>query len=241
MSFNKSPDISVVLVAGGVGTRMDLPTPKQFLPLGGIPIVLHSFHLFAALEDVAEIVVVCDIPYRIHFPDLSFPRVHFAMPGTRRQDSVWNGFCACHEHSRLICIHDSARPLLSEQDLRSVIAAAREHRAAALAIPVKPTIKQVDEKGFVEKTLDRSRLWEMHTPQVIAPDLLRKGFEMADKNQFAITDDVTLVELIGHPVKLVQGSEYNLKVTTPLDFTIAETLIKSNRMLQNSFPSKSSS
>jgi 2-C-methyl-D-erythritol 4-phosphate cytidylyltransferase len=226
MPSNPLPDISVVLLAGGLGTRMGLPTPKQFLPLGGIPIVLHSFHLFAALHDVAEIIVVCDIPYRIHFPDLSSPRVHFAMPGGRRQDSVWNGLCACLEQSNLICIHDSARPLLSEQDVRSVITAAREHRAAALAVPVKPIIKQGNDNGFVEKTLERSSLWEMHTPQVIAPDLLRKGFEIADKNRLTVADDTTLVELLGQPVKLVHGSEDNLKVMTPMDLTIVEALLK---------------
>ncbi len=221
---SKASDVSVILVAGGIGTRMGLPTPKQFLPLGGMPIVLHSFHLFASLKEVFEIIVVCDVSYRTLFPDLSSPRIRFATPGERRQDSVWNGLCACSEEAKLICIHDSARPLLAESDLHAVIAAGREHKAAALAAPVKQTIKQIDENGFVVKTLDRTYLWEMHTPQVIVPDLLKKGFAFAEKKKLTVTDDVALIELIDHPVKLVRGSDLNLKVTTPVDLTIVETL-----------------
>ncbi len=221
--------VSVVLLAGGIGSRMGGALPKQFLPLGGVPIALHSFHLFASMAEVAEIIVVCDVPFRTYFPDLITPRISFAMPGERRQDSVWNGFCACSPQAELICIHDSARPLLSEQDLRCVINAAKEHHAAALAAPVKQTIKQVNEQGFVEKTLDRSKLWEMHTPQVIAPDILRNGFEIAAKDNLTVTDDVALVELTGFPVKLVHGAERNLKVTTPIDLTIAETLLSASK------------
>ncbi|MBS3904709.1 MAG: 2-C-methyl-D-erythritol 4-phosphate cytidylyltransferase [Simkania sp.] len=229
ISPSKSRSISVVLLAGGIGTRTGADIPKQFLPLGGIPIVLHSFHLFTSIPDILEIVVVCDVPFRIHFPDLLNPRISFAMPGERRQDSVWNGFCACDPQADLICIHDGARPLLVKEDLLSLLAAAREHRAAALAVPVKQTIKQANELGFVENTLDHSNLWEMHTPQVIASDLLRKGFEIAAKNHITVTDDVALIELLHHPVKLVRGEERNLKVTTPIDLTIAETLLTAEK------------
>jgi 2-C-methyl-D-erythritol 4-phosphate cytidylyltransferase len=217
-------DSSVIIVAGGIGSRMGSPIPKQFLPLGGIPIVLHSFHVFAELEDVAEIIIVCDSSYRKYFPNLTTPKVRFADSGERRQDSVWNGLQICSESSNLICIHDSARPFLQKEDVITVLKAAREHKAAALAAPVKQTIKQVDNDGFVIKTLDRSCLWEIHTPQVIAPDLLRKGFEIAMRDKITVTDDVALVELIGHPVKLIRGADQNLKVTTPTDLTIAQAL-----------------
>jgi 2-C-methyl-D-erythritol 4-phosphate cytidylyltransferase len=217
-------DTSVIIVAGGIGSRMGTPIPKQFLPLGGIPIVLHSFHIFAELEDVAEIVVVCELSYQKYFPNVTKPIIRFADPGDRRQDSVWNGLQACCESSKLICIHDSARPFLQKEDVLSVLAAAREHKAAALGAPVKQTIKQTDENDFVAKTLDRTFVWEIHTPQVIAPDLLRKGFEIAFRNNITVTDDVSLVELTSHPVKLVRGADQNLKVTTPTDLTIAQAL-----------------
>lgn len=224
MAETNRRDISVIIVAGGIGSRMGTPIPKQFLPLGGIPIVLHSFHVFAELAEVAEIVIVCDSSYQKYFPYLTTPQVRFADSGERRQDSVWNGLQICSESSHLICIHDSARPFLQKEDVAAVLASAREHKAAALAAPVKQTIKQADEKGFVVKTLDRSHVWEMHTPQVIAPDLLRAGFEIAIQRNLTVTDDASLVELIGHPVKLVRGADQNLKVTTPTDLTIAQAL-----------------
>lgn len=217
-------DVSVIIVAGGIGSRMGTPIPKQFLPLGGIPLVLHSFHVFAELEEVFEIIIVCDPSYRKYFPHLLSPKIVFANPGERRQDSVWNGFQACSKASKLICIHDSARPFLLKEDVRAVFAAAREYRAAALAAPVKQTIKQADENGLVVQTLNRSSLWEMHTPQVIDPDLLRQGFEKANQEKMTVTDDVSLVELLHHPVKLVRGTDQNLKVTTPTDLTIAQAL-----------------
>lgn len=221
-----SPFISVILVAGGKGLRMGTPMPKQYLSLAGKPVVLHSFALFAELPLVREIIVVCEEQYQSFFPNLTHPRVRFALPGARRQDSVWNGLCQVARESELLCIHDSARPLLNMEDCHAVLEAGRLHGAAVLATPVKYTIKSGTSDNFVQKTLDRSTLWDIQTPQVVAPDLLRQGFSKARaQNDIAVTDDVSLVELLGHPVKLVKGSDSNIKITTPTDLALAESLL----------------
>ncbi len=212
---------------------MGSPVPKQFLPLGGVPIILHSFHLFAAMEEVGEIIVVCDVLYRRLLPDLSHPRVRFASPGERRQDSVWNALCLVGSTTQLVCIHDSARPLVTEAEVRSVLAAAALHQAAALALPTRNTIKQASSDGFVEATLDRNVLWEMYTPQVATLTLLQQGFQIASAKGMTVTDDVALVELTGQPVKLVRALSSNLKVTLPEDLTLAEALLSCSRSIRS--------
>src|SRR5579885_3214881 len=195
--------ISVILVAGGKGLRMGTSIPKQYLPLGGKPLILHSFHLFTEIPEVREIIIVCEEEYQTLFPQLENPRVHFAPPGVRRQDSVWNGLCCVANESELVCIHDSARPLLRLEDCRAVLEAGRSYGAAILATPVKYTIKSAKHDLFVEKTIDRSALWDIQTPQVIHTDLLRKAFAKArSQGDPVVTDDASLIELLGHPVKL---------------------------------------
>lgn len=224
--MSSSPFVSVILVAGGNGMRMGASVPKQYLPLNGKPVVLHSFSLFAELPGVREIIVVCDEQYRSLFPLLRIPRLLFASPGIRRQDSVWNGFCKAAAESQLICIHDSARPLLSAEDCRAVLEEGLTYGAAVLATPVKYTIKSSTAEGFVRKTLDRRVLWDIQTPQVVIPKWLHAGFVKARAlDDLTVTDDVSLVELLGHPVKLVKGSDSNIKITTPTDLRSAESLL----------------
>ncbi|HSW86687.1 MAG TPA: 2-C-methyl-D-erythritol 4-phosphate cytidylyltransferase [Rhabdochlamydiaceae bacterium] len=224
-----TPLISIILLAGGQGLRMNNPVPKQFLSLMNKPIALHSFELFASFPNVLEIIVVCDPIYRSLFPSLASPSILYASPGQRRQDSVFNGLNLVSDKAHLLCIHDSARPLLFRKDLENVISEAAVHGAAVLGVPVKPTIKQIDEEGFVIKTLERSSLWEVQTPQVMTPSLLKKGFQLAAHKDCVVTDDVSLVELAGHPVKIVQGSYQNLKITTSEDLALAEMLLSQCR------------
>ncbi|MBI3236762.1 MAG: 2-C-methyl-D-erythritol 4-phosphate cytidylyltransferase [Chlamydiales bacterium] len=212
---------SVILLAGGEGTRLPSQTPKQFLNLHDKPVALHSFDLFANSPHVLEIVVVCALPYRHLFPSLPSIQVHFALPGKRRQDSVYNGLLALSENPPIVCIHDSARPFLSNDAFEQLLEKAFLYKAAALAVPIKNTIKESDPNQFVQRTLDRSLLWEMHTPQAAAPHLLHKGFEIARAFDLDVTDDMALIELIGHPVKLVQDSPRNFKITTSQDWEIA--------------------
>lgn len=213
--------VSVILLAGGQGCRMQSAIPKQFLSLQGKPVALYPFELFSSCPHVAEIIIVCEPQYQSLFPRFTLPAVKFALPGRRRQDSVYNGLLETSPQADLICIHDSARPFLSKDNLDQLLEEAKRYGAAALAVPAKNTIKETDPNQFVQRTLDRSNLWEMHTPQVATPSLLRKGFEIALEYNLDVTDDASLIELTGHPIKLVKDSYQNFKITTPEDWQIA--------------------
>lgn len=211
-------NVSVILLAGGVGARLGTPIPKQFLPLGEQIVALHSFSLFLSLPCVQEIIVVAQENYHSLFPQHA--KVHFAQPGTRRQDSLFAGLEQVSPHCDLVCIHDAARPFVTLDAVERVLTAAQTHGAAALAIPVRDTIKKVDPAHFVQTTLDRSSLWQMHTPQVATPQLLRQGFAFAQTQ--TLTDDSALIELTRYPVKLVEDSPLNFKITTQEDLLLAQ-------------------
>ncbi|KAH1200530.1 2-C-methyl-D-erythritol 4-phosphate cytidylyltransferase, chloroplastic [Glycine max] len=217
--------VSVVLLAGGQGKRMGASMPKQYLPLFGQPIALYSFHTFFHLVQVKEIIVVCDPSYKDIFEDAKGDyqaELKFALPGKERQDS------AVDPNSELVCIHDSARPLVLSADVKKVLKDGLLNGAAVLGVPVKATIKEANRESFVVKTLDRKTLWEMQTPQVIKPELLRKGFELVNREGLEVTDDVSIVEHLKHPVYITQGSYTNIKVTTPDDMLLAERILNIN-------------
>ncbi len=149
----------------------------------------------------------------------------FARPGKERHDSVYNGISALGLKEGLVCVHDSNRPFLKSIDVKALFEEAISHHGAASAVPVKNTIKEIDSKFFAKKTVDRSLLWEMHTPQVVPIDLWLKGYEKAAAHQIAVTDDLQMVELSGSCIKLVYGSYYNIKITTPEDLVFAQTIL----------------
>ncbi|KAK8916631.1 hypothetical protein KSP39_PZI023289 [Platanthera zijinensis] len=210
----------------GAGMHVDMP--KQYLPLLGQPIALYSFYIFSELCEVKEIIVVCDPFYKDVFQDTCekfLVDVKFALPGKERQDSVFSGLQEVDESSQLVCIHDSARPLVSPEDVKKVLKDGWLNGAAVLGVPVKATIKEANDNLFVVKTLDRKTLWEIQTPQVMKPDLLRAGFEFVNREDVEVTDDVSIVEHLKHPVYITEGSYTNIKVTTPDDLLLAERII----------------
>ncbi|XP_047327191.1 2-C-methyl-D-erythritol 4-phosphate cytidylyltransferase, chloroplastic [Impatiens glandulifera] len=224
----KHKSVSVILLAGGKGKRMGANMPKQYLPLLGQPIALYSFHTFSNTEEVKEIIVVCDPSYRDIFEDAKGNvdvDLKFALPGKERQDSVYSGLQEADLKSELVCVHDSARPLLLSKDVKKVLQDGWLNGAAVLGVPVKATIKEADNKSYVVKTLDRKTLWEMQTPQVIKPELLKKGFELVNREGLEVTDDVSIVEHLKHPVYITEGSYTNIKVTTPDDLLLAERIL----------------
>lgn len=223
-----TPHTSAVLLAGGIGARMGNRTPKQFMLLKGKPVALYSFNVLLSSNDIDEIIVVCAKEYQYLFQNQSSRKpVRFALPGATRQDSAHNGFLAASPASTFICVHDSARPFIDGAMIKKTLAAAAEHGAAAPALPMKNTIKEVTTDGFVARTPDRSLLWEVQTPQIVARSLLEEGFDYANARGITVTDDVSLVELIGGRIKIVEGSPINLKITVPSDIAIADHFMES--------------
>ncbi|KAK9678018.1 hypothetical protein RND81_11G182300 [Saponaria officinalis] len=224
----KEKSVSVILLAGGKGKRMGASMPKQYLPLMDQPIALYSLYTFSQMVEVKEIVVVCDPSYRDIFEGAQ-EKIHvglkFTEPGKERQDSVYSGLQAVDSDAELVCIHDSARPLVSSQDIDKVLKDAWLHGAAVLGVPAKATIKEANSDRFVVKTLDRKTLWEMQTPQVIKPALLKEGFDLVNRKGLEVTDDVSIVEHLNHPVYITEGSYSNIKITTPDDLIFAERIL----------------
>ncbi|MBN4066723.1 2-C-methyl-D-erythritol 4-phosphate cytidylyltransferase, partial [Simkania negevensis] len=214
---------SAVLLSGGHGARMNHTIPKQYIDLGGKPVVLWSLEVLLATPSINEVIIVCHPNYQILFSTIETNKtITFALPGRRRQDSLYNGLQETRADTDLVCVHDSARPFIRMEKVEELIEAGRCHGAAVLGIPVHSTIKEADGTGFVINTLDRAQLWMIQTPQVATRELFERGFAAVNEAGLTVTDDVALVEKIGHPVKIVPGTEENIKITTPHDFVIAQ-------------------
>lgn len=209
---------SVILLAGGVGKRLGSSIPKQYLDLNQKPIALYSFEIFQNSPLIQEIVVVCEPEYEPLFP----PNTLFARPGYRRQDSVYQGLLKTK--GELVLAHDSARPFIQSAYLAPLIDAAKRTGAAALAVQVTSTIKQCGSDRIAIRTLDRSTLWEMQTPQAVQRALFFEAFEYVNAKNLEVTDELSMIEALGKPTEIVPSCPSNFKITTPFDLKVAETL-----------------
>jgi len=219
-----------IIVAAGKGSRMKSADSKQFLPLGGKPILVHTLELFERLPDVASVVLVtgakdmerCARLVREH----GIGKVEAVVEGgAERQDSVFRGLCALPVHLNWVLVHDAVRPFASLEHIAACLEAAREAGGAVLAVPVKDTIKAADAAGRVAATPDRRTLWSVQTPQAFRRGLFTAGHALAQRDGFLGTDDASLVERLGEPVRIVEGSYDNIKITTPEDLQWAEAYL----------------
>lgn len=160
------------------------------------------------------------------FLNRSDKTIRFADPGLRRQDSAYAGLMRCSSDADLICIHDAARPFLQGIPFAALVQEASRVGAAALALKAVNTIKEADASGRIVKTLQRDVLWEMQTPQVIRRQLLVDAYAHASLSGIEATDDLSLIEALGQPASLIPGLAQNFKITTPLDWLIAERMIE---------------
>ena len=220
-----------IIPAAGTGSRMQADVNKQYLLLAGRPILAHTLALFAAhprIDRICIVVPIAEINYcRAEIVErYSLPKVSAIIAGgPTRQDSVGNALQECGAAADdLVVIHDGARPLLRTTDLDALLDAADVSGAATLGVPVKDTIKQVQD-GIIVATPERSTLWQVQTPQVFRFWLLLAGHCQARADGFSGTDDATLVERLPHPVTMVAGSCCNIKITTPEDLAIASALL----------------
>ena len=216
-----------VIVAAGSASRMG-GIDKVMAPLGGEPMIVKTVRAFQNCEAIAEIIIVTrqDLVAPIQELCREMDKVRAVVTGgASRQESVWLGLNAFSGKIQLAAVHDGARPLISWELIDRTVRAANSYGAAAPAIPVKDTIK-VERSGLVESTPDRSRLRAVQTPQVFDFDLLRGALQKAREDGAEVTDDCSAVERLGMKIRLVEGEERNLKVTTPLDLKIAELLLE---------------
>ena len=216
-----------VIVAAGSASRMG-GIDKVMAELGGEPMVVKSVRAFQECDAIGEIVVVTRPDLIVPIRDLcsGFDKVKAVVAGGKdRPESVSRGLSALSSKVNLVAVHDGARPLISWQVIDRVVRAANTYGAAAPAIPVKDTVKVV-QGGIVKETPERKKLYAVQTPQVFDFDLLRGALKKAAQDKAEITDDCSAVERLGMSVKIVEGDERNLKITTPIDLTIAKMLLE---------------
>ncbi len=230
---------AAVVLAAGKGTRMQSDVPKQYLLLGGRPVIYYALKAFQD-SFVDELILVVepgeeDKCRRQIVERYGFTKVKAVTAGgTERYDSVMNGLKQVSEGCAYVFIHDGARPFLNQDILKRALETVRIHKACVAAMPVKDTIKIADEQDFAVSTPPRDRVWQMQTPQVFETALIKEAYarleEQAERladSGIRITDDAMVVEtLMSHPVKLFRASYENMKITTPEDLITAEGFLR---------------
>jgi 2-C-methyl-D-erythritol 4-phosphate cytidylyltransferase len=220
---------SAILVAAGKGVRMG--ADKLWLEIAGRPVIAHTWKNFNDAKCVGEIILVVRDGMQKNFAELA-AKFHFIKPfriivgGAERQDSVWNGLEALSPETGIVAIQDAARPCTTEVLIAATIDAARETGAAVAAQAVTDTVKESTDGKTISRTLDRSKLWSVQTPQTFRVEIIRRAISAARAKGLLLTDDTAACELIGQSVRLVSGSAPNPKVTVPADLPFIETLLR---------------
>jgi 2-C-methyl-D-erythritol 4-phosphate cytidylyltransferase len=220
-----------IIAAAGAGTRMASDRPKQFLQLAGRPVIFHTLKVFEECDSIDEVILVLPAAESAGFLSLaakySVRKLARVVPGgATRADSVKRGLMAIRSATaEIIAVHDGVRPFVTVEEIDAVVAAAQTDGAAILVAPVTDTIKQVSD-GRVVQTLDRGVLRRALTPQCFRYDVLRQAYQAADVTDPSVTDESVLVEKLGIPVSIVEGSSRNIKITTAQDLAIAEAILR---------------
>lgn len=222
----------VVIPAAGQGRRMQAGKNKLFLTIGKTPVLIHTVRVFATHPDIDRIVVVVNENELSHVKKLlrryGLDTVVCVPGGEERQESVYCGVQALQDVDHVL-VHDGARPFVRRREIDALLRTLQEEQAALLAVPVKDTIKVVEQSGRVRETPPRESLWAAQTPQAFRMSVLKDAFEKAMADGFRGTDDASLVERLGIKVTIVQGSYENLKLTTPDDLIIANMMMERRR------------
>lgn len=224
--------VEVVIVAAGRGVRLGEAQPKQFCPLKGKPIVCWTTEKFEKCQLVDDIILVVPEGMREYvkkklLPPFKYRKIKtIAEGGKERSDSVFQGLKKVDENTDIVLIHDGVRPLISIHLIERVIQEADRYGAVSLGIPVKETLKKVDEDGLVRETVERNEIRLIQTPQGFKKDLICHVYKKAMELGWSASDDAGLVERFGYKVKIVPGEEANIKITTSLDLELTEMLLK---------------
>ena len=221
---------AAILVAAGSFTRMG-GIPKQRVLLEGKPVIAHTLAAFQSAKQIQKIVLVArkeDLTdFRALCKQYGFTKVIAVVEGGKtRQQSVLCGLRHIDRDAGYLAIHDGARPLIRPEVIDGVIEAARRCQAAAAAVRVKDTVKIADENGFILETPDRSRLWNVQTPQAFEAALYRRAMDEACQKGWDFTDDCQLIEMTGQRVCLYEADYTNIKITTPEDIAVARALLQ---------------
>lgn len=222
---------TLIIPAAGSGSRLNQDIPKPYLKLGGITILEHTISRFISLDGLAGVVISTSESYQAEteriLKDLLPAEISrtTVIGGAERQFSIFNALEKINE-TELVIVHDAVRPFVTSSQIDACCRAAAETGAAVLGIPVRDTIKEIDRDQFVRTTPSRQFLWQAQTPQVFKKDILMEAYTDAIREGFTGTDDSSLVERLGHKVKMVEGDHSNFKITYPMDLKLAQILIE---------------
>jgi 2-C-methyl-D-erythritol 4-phosphate cytidylyltransferase len=224
--------VTALIPAAGMGKRMGRKVAKQFLPLGDKPMLAHTLLVFQRSSDIDEIIPILseedmehglrDVIEAFHITKVKT----LVVGGRERQASVFNGIQKLEKDAVVVLVHDGVRPFVTEEMIRECVNHARKGECVTVGVPLKDTIKEVDDHGVILQTLDRGRLWAIQTPQAFPVKVLRRAHEESFRKQFTGTDDAVLVERNGGKVRVIMGSYENIKITTPEDLSLAEEILK---------------
>ena len=220
--------VGAIIPAAGRGKRIGASIPKQFLEIQGKPLLHHTLTVFASCKLIDYVVLVMP---RADVNEVGKDWMNkykivqeVVVGGEQRQDSVYNGFNSLEKGTDIVVVHDGVRPFTTPQMITATVEAAQQHGAAITAIPVSDTVKQAAD-GFVKQTVSRDGLWRVQTPQAFQYGLLQQAFKKAQKDSYYGTDEGSLVEYLGERVKIVPGSELNIKITRKEDLVLGESLL----------------
>lgn len=233
--MKRAGKVVAVVPAGGTGKRMGVGTPKQFLMLGGVPMMLHALRVLDRTPGVTEVILVVPKEERDRalaevVERYGLKKVLKVVPGgATRQESVQHGLNEVDEDVEIVVVHDAVRPFITEDRIERSIEAARKHGGAIVAVPMKDTPKQAGPDRLIQRTLDRTDLWLAQTPQTFRRALVAEAYRKAAIAHVHATDDAALVERLGHKVAIVEGSWENIKITTPEDMILAEAILAARK------------
>lgn len=222
-----STSFAVIVPAAGTGSRIGGEVPKQYLPLLGKPVLWHSIRAFSQLEQCVEIVIAVNPEWKAVAEECGegVDGVTYVDGGNQRQHSIANGLQGLRTTPELILVHDAARPCVSRGLIEHVVQAAAAHGAAIPGLPIPETVKQVDRNGLIVATIPRDELRTAQTPQGFRRELLLSAYAHAALHNILGTDDSSLIEILGHPVHVVEGELTNLKITYAEDVKKAEGIM----------------
>jgi len=221
---------AAIITAAGFGTRMNLDHPKQYHLLADVPILIHTIRAFKKNSHIDRMVIVVPADWiketntLIDHYKINVANIIVVAGGRRRQDSVQAGLEALDDETKIVLVHDGARPLVSQEIIDRCYLAAMHNGAGIAAVPVKDTLKQADNAGMVAATIDRTSLWQAQTPQAIRKELLEEAYR--HNGDADVTDESSLLEKAKIPVTLVEGAETNIKITRPEDLLLAEKILQ---------------
>lgn len=224
--------VSAIIAAAGMSNRMGSKINKQFIAIDNKPILVHTLEKFEECKYVDEIILVSkeeEVDYcrKEIVRKFGFNKVaKIIRGGKERQDSVYNGLLALNENTDIVLTHDGARPFVKVDHIIAGIKGVIDYGACVIGVPVKDTMKVINQENIVHHTPKRSLLWAAQTPQCFWAHLIKQGYEYAMNEGIIATDDSSLVEKMGYDIKMIMGSYDNIKITTPEDILIAETLSK---------------